>query len=311
MKKQLLEILICPACLPDEYKLDAEITREHENDILEGRLRCFRCGTVFPVESGIAFLNPGRIYSSAYNKYESEEVVSSYMWSHYGDLLDDEYASDAYRRWSEQMNPHPGACLDLGAAVGRFTFEMSSKCDLAVGIDNSVAFIKTARELMNNRRMKVHLKEEGFLTREATVRLPEEWKSDRVEFIVGDAQKIPFQSESVSSLASLNLVDKVPLPIKHLEEMNRVTGRRDAQFLLSDPFSWSKEASDTADWLGGKENGPFAGKGLDNIVGLLKDPKNGLAPVWQVDNFGHIWWKIRTHSNHYELIRSCFVKASR
>jgi len=128
---------------------------------------------------------------------------------------------------------------------------------------------------------------------------------------VGDAQKIPFQSESVSSLASLNLVDKVPLPIKHLEEMNRVTGRRDAQFLLSDPFSWSKEASDTADWLGGKENGPFAGKGLDNIVGLLKDPKNGLAPVWQVDNFGHIWWKIRTHSNHYELIRSCFVKASR
>lgn len=311
MKKKLLPNLICPACLPGEHRLLAEITREHEEDIIEGTLRCPQCAMAFPVESGIAFLDPGRSHTPTDNKYELEEVVSSYMWSHYADLFNDEQASDAYKKWSGQMASHPGISVDLGGAVGRFTFEMSSKCALSVGIDSSVAFIKAARELMNNRQMNVHLKEEGFLTREVTVRLPEEWKSDRVEFIVADAGKIPFRSESVSSCASLNLVDKVATPIQHLKEMNRVTRKTEAQFLLSDPFSWSKEAADTVDWLGGTKDGPFAGKGLDNIKDLLKDAENGLTPAWRVNNSGHIWWKIRTHANHYELIRSCFVKASR
>jgi hypothetical protein len=65
------------------------------------------------------------------------------------------------------------------------------------------------------------------------------------------------------------------------------------------------------DWLGGKPNGPFAGRGKDNIIALLQDTTGPLAPGWQVEDQGHIWWKIRTHSNHYEMIRSCFIKASR
>ena len=50
---------------------------------------------------------------------------------------------------------------------------------------------------------------------------------------------------------------------------------------------------------------------LDIQAGMLADPAGELAPAWQVDESGHVWWKIRTHANHYELIRSCFVRASR
>lgn len=311
MKKNLLKLLICPACLPGEHPLRSDTTKETGDDILEGNLHCPHCATQFPIRDGIAFLNPAESDTQPENKYEQDEVVSSYMWSHFGDLLGDELASDAYSQWSELMAPHSGVAIDLGGAVGRFAFEMSAKCDLAVGIDNSVAFIKTARELMQNRQMKIQLKDEGFLTKEATVKLPEEWRSDRVEFIVADAQKIPFRSATVSSLASLNLVDKLPVPIKHLTEMNRITKARQSQFLLSDPFSWSEEAADTTHWLGGKEDGLFPGKGLDNIIRWLTDGKNDSDPSWQLENSGSVWWKIRTHTNHYELIRSCYLKVSR
>jgi hypothetical protein len=93
--------------------------------------------------------------------------------------------------------------------------------------------------------------------------------------------------------------------------MNRVTRDREAQFLLSDPFSWSVEAAPAEAWLGGTAGGRFAGRGQANIASLLADPAGELAPVWQVDETGHVWWKIRTHANHYELIRSCFIRACR
>ncbi len=311
MKKKLLELLICPVCLPEEYPLDLKIVQVDGDDIIEGRLRCPKCNTSFPIEEGIAFLDPAGKTVQSNNKYELSEVVSSYLWSHYGDLLNDEHASDAYNRWASLIAPHNGLGIDLGSAVGRFAFEMSTKCDLAVGVDNSIAFIGAARRLMQAREITFGLKEEGHLTRNVTIHLPVEWRSDRVDFIVGDALKLPFKSDSASSLASLNLVDKVPFPINHLAEMNRVSTETSSQFLLSDPFSWSTEAAKEEDWLGGTENGPYAGRGLSNISTLLSEGRNGLTPQWTIEDTGSVWWKIRTHSNHYELIQSCYLKASR
>ena len=84
----------------------------------------------------------------AANKYETDEVVSSYLWSHFSELLEDEQASQAYATWSGLIAPQSGVALDAGGAVGRFTFEMSTKCDFAVGIDTSQAFIRAARQLI-------------------------------------------------------------------------------------------------------------------------------------------------------------------
>nr|VFJ90987.1 MAG: Methyltransferase domain-containing protein [Candidatus Kentron sp. H]VFJ92004.1 MAG: Methyltransferase domain-containing protein [Candidatus Kentron sp. H]VFJ98586.1 MAG: Methyltransferase domain-containing protein [Candidatus Kentron sp. H] len=313
MEKRLLELLICPACLPDEFGLQPEIVEERAGDIITGVLICARCKRRFPIEEGLALLHPNRNRppGTTVNKYETEGVVSSYLWSHYGDLLNDVQASEAYGAWAARMRPHGGISLDAGGAVGRFAFEMSAKCDFAIGLDNSVAFIRAARRLMTERRVTFGLKDEGLLSRDATITLPEDWKSDKVEFIVGDALALPFRRDALSSLSSLNLIDKVPSPIRHLEEMNRVTKNNDAQFLLSDPFSWSTEAADIDQWLGGKKDGPYAGKGLDNVIRLLKEEETMPGPPWRVEETGGLWWKIRTHTNHYELIRSCFVKASR
>jgi hypothetical protein len=108
--------------------------------------------------------------------------------------------------------------IDEGSGVGRFTFEMSLKSDFTIGVDNSTVFIGCARELMMNRRMKIDLKEEGLLQREHTLTLPDSWDSRKIEFIVGDAQALPYPSSAFSSLASLNLVDKVPAPLRHMRD---------------------------------------------------------------------------------------------
>ena len=103
-----------------------------------------------------------------------------------------------------------------------------------------------------------------------------------------------------------------PLEYQFLQElMNRVTRDEEAQFVLSDPFSWSTEAAPVEAWLGGTTDGPHAGKGLANIAQLLAEGTRALAPAWQVGEPGHVWWKIRTHSNHFELIRSCYIHARR
>jgi len=313
MKTRILEMLVCPVCLPEEHCLKPHVLKEAENDIFEGVLSCVKCGRAYPIQNGIAFLDPASPHEKrdAVSKYEAAPVLSSYLWSHYGDFLKDENASTAYQEWNDLVHPSSGFALDAGSAVGRFTFEMSRKSDFAIGIDNSLSFIGAARELMLNREKEIQLQQEGFVTRKATVTLPKTWKNGNMEFLVGDAQRLPFKSGSFSSLASLNLVDKVSNPLTHLEEMNRVARPQEAQFLFSDPFSWSEEVTEAENWLGGTHGGPYSGEGIKNVMGILNGSKNGLRPQWNIEKKGHIWWKIRTHQNHFELIRSCFVKANR
>jgi uncharacterized protein YbaR (Trm112 family) len=312
VKSNLLPMLICPSCLPNEYSLKETVVEESRGDIIEGELKCERCGRAYPIRKGVAFLDPGAApEKKPDSRYESAPVLSSYLWSHFGDLLDDSEASDAYIRWAGLMRGGPGMCVDIGGAVGRFAFEMTRKSDFVIGMDNSVTFVETARDLMLNRGRRVCLAEEGLLTREVALRLPAEWNMDKIEFVVADALALPFRSRTFSALAGLNLIDKVPRPLDHFKEMNRTALEEGAQFLFSDPFSWSRDVAPEEAWLGGKETGPYAGRGHENVQSLLSGETKGLTPPWKIEENGHIWWKIRTHANHFELIRSRFVKAAR
>lgn len=310
MKKALLDLLICPRCLPGEYPLHDTVSVAADDEIIHGTLRCGHCGANYAIDEGVAFLDPNPVDPSR-NRYETPLVVASYLWSHFGDLLGDELATDAYSRWAGLMRPAPGLCLDGGCAVGRFSFEMAQKSDFVVGLDNSVAFIRACRQLGQDRQLALELPEEGLLRRPETLKLPDAWRTDNLDFIVGDAQALPFRAGTFAALSSLNMVDKVPKPLVHLAEINRTAQNHGAQFLFSDPFSWSTEVAPATDWLGGTSEGPFAGRALENIIALLEGKIGSLRPTWQVESSGPIWWKIRTHSNHYEMIRSCYIKACR
>ncbi|MEA2110193.1 MAG: methyltransferase domain-containing protein [Pseudomonadota bacterium] len=312
MNRAVAKIVVCPRCLPDEYSLTAVIDEEEKDDILSGELCCRHCGHAYAIREGIAFLNPRpRTPAAHLPRYETDLLLASYIWSHYADLMADPEASTAYREWSALLNNDGGWGLDIGAAVGRFTFEMSRQCDFVIGIDTSVSFIRAARWLLRQRTLSVALPEEGNLQRQVTLQLPTDWSAAAIEFIVADAQALPFKAGIFSQLSSLNLVDKLPQPLAHLTEINRVARRERAQLLFSDPFSWSLEVANEKDWLGGTEAGTYTGFGQDNIKKLLSNPAGPLQPAWKVAEEGSVWWKIRSHRNHYELIRSCFLQAER
>jgi ubiquinone/menaquinone biosynthesis C-methylase UbiE/uncharacterized protein YbaR (Trm112 family) len=312
MKKILKELLICPFCLPEEIPLKLKVNREETEDVIAGSLNCKRCGKNYIIDDGIALLIPDTNLSLYKNtKYENPRVLSSYLWSHYGDWLNDKEWLPAYPEWVKLMEKSNGISLDIGCAVGRFTLEMTEKSDFSIGFDLSISFIKTARELMNKGIITFELTEEGIITSTVEIKLPEHIKQYNLDFIVADALNIPFPKEIFTKVASLNVLDKVKYPMRHLNEMNRVSALSGTQILISDPFSWSEEVADINDWLGGKTEGELMGFGHENVAKILEGYRNYLNPPWKVTDKGTVNWKIRNHRNHSELIKSLYVKAIR
>lgn len=313
MKRGTLELLICPACLPWENALRLHEADSAGEEIHGGILRCGACGRTYRIDDGVARLIPSAWeHAGGQNRrYEEPDLLSSYLWSHYSDLCEDPESSGAYGQWAAQITPAPGVFLDIGCATGRFSFELARKCESVIGIDWSERFIATARRLLLDRKITYSVREEGRIRAERTIVLPEAWDSAGIDFLVADAQCLPFRAGTFAGSASLNIVDKVPQPLLHILEASRVGRARGYQFLLSDPFSWSEDVSPPANWLGGTTEGRFAGAGLENIARLLSDNTDARSPGMTVRSRGSVWWKIRNHRNHYELIRSEYIKAER
>jgi uncharacterized protein YbaR (Trm112 family) len=121
MKKWLKEKLICPECLADEIPLDLNIISETDADVIEGDLTCSACKRSYPIHKGVAVILPEKSMSivSDASGYNSKNMLSSYLWSHFCDFLNDPDATDAYRTWSSFFKPSDGVALDIGCAVGR------------------------------------------------------------------------------------------------------------------------------------------------------------------------------------------------
>ena len=313
MNKNLAELLICPDCLPGEHGLKSRPRDSNGDEIMAGTLVCPACGRRYPVHGGVAEIlpqshtKPGPVSK----QYESEAVTAAYLWAHFADFMEDPLAGDAYARWSDLLGDGAPLALDVGCAVGRMTLEMGRRCNFTVGIDRSAAFVHAARRLARKGRIDFHLPLEGDLKTEHRLILPEPLRSVPVEFIVADALALPFAADSLALVTTLNVVDKVPKPLQHLQETNRVSRRNGARWLFSDPFSWSSDVAGEDQWLGGKENGEFAGRGKTNVLALLQGKGGHIRPAWRIETEGALWWKIRNHGNHYELIRSEFIVATR
>lgn len=314
MKRLLAPYLICPACLPREHSLDLRVDKEGEGgDISSGTLVCRSCSKRYPIRDGIALLltDPGAAPSGGQWRYEEGGTLSTYLWSHYADLMGDREAGSAYAEWAGLLAQREGMSLDAGCATGRLTFEMAARSGFAVGCDLSLSFIRMARRIAHERAISFTLPGEGRELDEFSLSLPAEWRSDNVEFVLADVLRLPFARELFSQVSSVNLIDRVRYPLAHLYELNRVARKSPAAFLFSDPFSWSDANTPEEAWLGGTDKCAYPGRGIDNVRQLLQGKENVIAPPWHIDAAGEVWWKIRSHRNHFELIRSNFLAASR
>jgi uncharacterized protein YbaR (Trm112 family) len=313
MKQFLLPHLICPACLPAELPLDVTTKRTEYDDIVSGELVCRKCRKRFPIKEGIAYLLPNSEgYSvSGQRRYDENEMVNRYLWSHYADLAGDPEGASTGQTWAALLDEIAVSAFDAGCAVGRLTFEMATRSKWAVGCDLSVNFIRAARRLVHDRCCTFSLPLEGNLRETFQCELPAEWRFDNLDFVVADAMAVPFAKNTFQQISSLNLLDRVSYPLAHLYEMNRVAHPRGASFLFADPFSWSTSSTPEERWLGGTVQGEYAGRGVDNVRRLLTAEKTILSPAWQIEREGSVTWQMRTHTNHRELIRSEYLLAVR
>jgi len=321
MKHWVSEKLICPDCLPEEIPLALISRRQASGDILEGELNCPYCGTNFPISRGIADLTPRREQNtesrSSSNGYNAPVMLSAYLWSHFGDLLHDGRATDAYRLWSERFRPAAadsaaGDALDIGCAVGRLCFEMSGTYERVIGLDTSPAFIAKAREIAERKALDFDMIVEGHLTRRQHLEFNNDWHFENVEFIVADALALPFRMQGFASVAAINVLEKVPDPLKHLREVNRVLAERESLFLFSDPFSWDPAFSPPERWLGGSNNGtPYSRRGIDTMRRLFAGEFGVFDPPLQIADQGDVSWKIRKTENLWEHITSQFLVGCR
>ena len=55
MKRQLMDILVCPVC---KGKLELSIKEEKEQEIIAGSLHCPKCPADYPIEESIPNLLP-------------------------------------------------------------------------------------------------------------------------------------------------------------------------------------------------------------------------------------------------------------
>ena len=55
MKRDLMDILACPTC---KGALELSVDSEHDDEIVEGSLRCAACEETYPIAGGIPNLLP-------------------------------------------------------------------------------------------------------------------------------------------------------------------------------------------------------------------------------------------------------------
>jgi len=318
MKHWVAKKLICPDCLPEEIPLELFSRQEASDDIIEGELKCPACGRGYPIRNRIARVRPQKApwiqsANSGKNGYNAPLMLSAYLWSHFGDLLEDARATDAYRIWSNSFQPTSGDALDIGCAVGRLCLELSKNHDRVIGVDTSAAFIAKAKEIICRRELDFDLIVEGHLTQKHHLKFKKGWHFDNVDFIVADALSLPFRRHDFASVAAINILEKVPEPLRHLAEVNRVLRPEQSMFLFSDPFSWDEAFSAPERWLGGGNNGssPYSKRGIDTMRRLFAGEFGVFDPPLEIASQGDVFWKIRKTENLWEHITSQFLLGCR
>ena len=174
--------------------------------------------------------------------------------------------------------------LDIGCAVGRFTFELARVVGQALGIDNSKSFILAARGMADRRRVVLSLKESGEQFSSHRLDLPVALHRARVEFQVGDALDLEaFPDHKFDVVSAVNLIDRLPSPRRFLRQVSRLLPPG-GQLLITSPFTWLPDTLEPKEW--------FASEDLPSLM----------APEFRLVRHGDLPFLIREHRRKFQLV---------
>ena len=149
--------------------------------------------------------------------------------------------------------------LDVGAAVGRVTFDLARDHAAVWGLDRAGALIRGARAVQHKGCARYRTQLEGDIDEQHEVAVE---TAGNVRFMVGDALALPFPERCFDTVVVLNLIDRVPDPALALDELDRVTR---GTLIISSPFTWLAEYTAPERWLGGFSRNDEPVRGIESV----------------------------------------------
>eukprot|EP00036_Acanthoecidae_sp_10tr_P009669 CAMPEP_0182925698 /NCGR_PEP_ID=MMETSP0105_2-20130417/10108_1 /TAXON_ID=81532 ORGANISM="Acanthoeca-like sp., Strain 10tr" /NCGR_SAMPLE_ID=MMETSP0105_2 /ASSEMBLY_ACC=CAM_ASM_000205 /LENGTH=304 /DNA_ID=CAMNT_0025063557 /DNA_START=19 /DNA_END=933 /DNA_ORIENTATION=+ len=220
------------------------------------------------------------------NVYETDRAVAEYLQFHFGEDMDllpwdngpkealnfATRTADMCTFWVNKCGLPKDAAFDVGAAVGRTSFDLSMSFDRVVGLDFSHNFIKTAQKLQSKQELEYTVTMEGEVRRKLVCAAPKGANLDRITFMQGDACNLPEGLGKFSVIHGANLLCRLPDPQKFLERLPSLLVSKGLVVLIS-PYSWLHSYTPKDKWLGGYST---AG-GEVNSFDVLTDIMEGLG----------------------------------
>ncbi len=202
------------------------------------------------------------------NPYETRQYLNEYLLLHYaspGDLCPFPFIPLELRRFHERIRaecldpfqprlarlsaPEGTRALDIGCAVGRFTFELGRLVDHAVGIDNSRLFIHMAARMARQHHLTARVRESGRQFKTLQLSLPNQLRRSRVEFKPGEAMDLrPFYRQPFHIVSAINLICRLPRPAQFLRQIHRLLARG-GLLVLASPATWVQQFTPASEWL--------------------------------------------------------------
>ncbi len=230
------------------------------------------------------------------NPYETRRYLHEYLLLHYGRprdvcpflIVPADWLRFHQRLRREYLLPVCSRAgsrgLDIGCAVGRFTFELGRVVNEVIGIDTSKAFIKTARQMVKRHSLQMYVHETGSEFSVRRLVLPKALQRSRVEFKVGDAMNLSsFRDQAFQVVSAINLIDRLPRPRQFLQQVARLVAPG-GLLLLASPLTWLEQYTAPREWLTRQQ-----------VEALLR-------PYFRPSRDGNLPFLIREHRRKYQLV---------
>lgn len=235
MLKTLVDKLVCPVC---ESRRELRLSVFHEGEqghVTNGILQCSNCPTWYPIQNDILeFLHPSLMYKDDKKEFvtrftpeleqyglfakrdDAEATFPSQeqQRKHYDDFASSEQLSyDAFEnlpfwrandqwvaeRWSKQQSNKTGWLLDVGCGNGRSAVRLSSPELTVIGIDISKNMVA-----------------------KAIARAKEHGNYETRSFMVGDGNRLGFQSGTFDYAITSGVLSQLPDVQQTCNEIQRI-----------------------------------------------------------------------------------------
>lgn len=236
------------------------------------------------------------------NIYESERLLSEYLFFHYG--TPEEISADTpfvfppaslefpleCVRFFGGINPGTRA-LDVGCAVGRASFEFAACGAEVVGVDFSQSFIDTANRLKHKGSLSFQRTTEGERKSACTAHLSGKIERNRVTFIRADAMHLPKELGGFDYVLGANLLCRLSEPRRFLAQLPDLV-KPAGLLVLTTPCSWMEDYTPRENWL--------AAKGCSTLDAL----RSTLEPHFTLLKVGDLPFVIREHARKFQCVNA-------